>query len=295
MAIEEVLLIGGAAGVGKSSVGWETSVQLSRSAVAHWHLEGDVLDAAWPRPADDQDGRRMTVDTLRAMAGVFAAEGYRRCVYVQTASVVDFGLVRRALGTVRLHGVLLTASEPTRIARLSRREIGSDLDRHLVSSRRMAAHLQDHAPEWVARVPTDDRTVTEIARDVIALSGWAAVQAHGGTASPSASSPTLPGVDPTGDPDLTEVREAIDALDGRIVELIGERQAWVERAGRFKRSRGEDAVRAPARVEAVIERVRALAAPAGASPDVVERAYRALIAAFVELELDVHGHEDGSR
>ena len=102
-------------------------------------------------------------------------------------------------------------------------------------------------------------------------------------------------MNPTGNPDLTEIREAINALDGRIVELIGERQAWVERAGRLKRTHDEDAVRAPARVEAVIERVRALAAPAGASPEVVERTYRALIAAFVELELDVHSQENGGR
>lgn len=164
MAIEEVLLIGGAAGVGKSSVGWEVSVQLSRSAVAHWHLEGDVLDAAWPRPTDDQDGQRMTVNNLRAMAGVFATEGYRRCVYVQTASVVDFGLVTQALGGVRLQGVLLTASETTRIARLSQREIGSDLDRHLSSTRRMADYLERMAPEWVFRVPTDSQTVNEVAQ-----------------------------------------------------------------------------------------------------------------------------------
>lgn len=175
MAIEEVLLIGGAAGVGKTTVGWEISVQLNRLAVAHWHLEGDVLDAAWPRPVDDQDGRRMTVNTLRAMAGVFAAEGYRRCVYAQTASVVDFGLVTEALGNVRLHGALLTASEATCIARLSQREIGSDLDRHMVSTRQMAAYLEREAPGWVTRVPTDERKVTEIARSVIELTHWAVV------------------------------------------------------------------------------------------------------------------------
>jgi hypothetical protein len=175
MAIEEVLLIGGAAGVGKSSVGWEISTQLSRMAVAHWHLEGDVLDAAWPRPADDQDGRRMTVNSLHAMARVFAVEGYTRCVYVQTASVVDYSLVTQALGEVRLSGVLLTASEATRIARLSGREIGSDFDRHLVSSRHMADHLERKAPAWVTRLPTDGRTVTEVAQEAIALSGWAKV------------------------------------------------------------------------------------------------------------------------
>ena len=106
VAIEEVLLIGGPAGVGKSSVGWEVSVQLNRLAVAHWHLEGDALDAAWPRPADDQDGQRLTVNTLRAMASVFSSEGYRRCVYVQTASVIDSGLVTQALGKVHMTGVL---------------------------------------------------------------------------------------------------------------------------------------------------------------------------------------------
>ncbi len=98
-------------------------------------------------------------------------------------------------------------------------------------------------------------------------------------------------VDARRNPDLTEIREAINLLDERIVELIGERQAWVEQAGRLKRDQGEDAVRAPARVDAVIARVRSLAGPAGASPEVVERTYRALITSFVELELGVHSRE----
>lgn len=117
----------------------------------------------------------MTVNNLRAMAAVYAAEGYERCVYAQTASVVDHSLVKQALGDVRLSGVLLTAAEATRAARLARREIGSGLDQHLVSSRRMADHLARRAPEWVTRLPTDDQTVTEIAREIIGLSGWAAV------------------------------------------------------------------------------------------------------------------------
>jgi cytidylate kinase len=173
MAIDEVLLIGGPAGVGKSTDGWEVSVQLNRLMIAHWHLEGDVLDSAWPRPVDDQDGQRMTVNALRAMASVFADEGYTRCVYVQTASVIDSHLVTDALGEVRMTGVLLTATEATRLRRLTQREIGSDLERHLVSTRRMAERL-DQAAEWVVRVPTDDVSVTSIAEQVIAQSGWSA-------------------------------------------------------------------------------------------------------------------------
>lgn len=167
MAIDEVLMIGGAAGVGKSTVGWEVSVQLNRLKVGHWHLEGDVLDAAWPRPEDDGNGERMTVNTMRAMAGVFAAEGYTRCVYVQTASLIDFHLVTDALGDVELKGVLLTASDETRCQRLAQREIGTDLDRHLASSHHMAEVLERRAPAWVHRLPTDGRSVSEIARDVI--------------------------------------------------------------------------------------------------------------------------------
>lgn len=85
---------------------------------------------------------------------------------------------------------------------------------------------------------------------------------------------------------IDAVRAEIDALDRRIVELIAERQQWVVVAGSLKKN--EDAVRAPARVEQVIAKVRALAEEAGASPEVMERTYRALIAAFIDLELDHH-------
>lgn len=87
-------------------------------------------------------------------------------------------------------------------------------------------------------------------------------------------------------PTIEEVRQQIDRLDCRIVELIAERQKWVVTAGSLKRN--EQGVRAPARVEQVITKVRGLAERSGASPEVVERAYRAMIAAFIELELEHH-------
>ena len=90
-------------------------------------------------------------------------------------------------------------------------------------------------------------------------------------------------------PSLNEIRNEIDGLDRQIVGLIAERQSWVLQAGRLKED--ESAVRAPARVEKVIAKVRALAADEGASPAVVEKAYRALISGFIELELDHHRNE----
>jgi len=85
---------------------------------------------------------------------------------------------------------------------------------------------------------------------------------------------------------IDEVRRHIDEIDREIVELIGRRQAWVVEAGRLKADKA--AVRAPDRVEAVIAKVRSLATGAAASPEVVESTYRAMIAAFIELELHIH-------
>lgn len=90
----------------------------------------------------------------------------------------------------------------------------------------------------------------------------------------------------TATPSIDEVRNQIDALDARIVELIAERQQWVLAAGSLKKD--EQAVRAPDRVEQVILKVRGLAEQSGASPEVVEHAYRAMIAAFIEFELAHH-------
>jgi len=90
------------------------------------------------------------------------------------------------------------------------------------------------------------------------------------------------------DPSLATIRAAIDALDRQIVALIAERQAQVIQAGILKRGQAAEAVQAPARVEDVVGRVRTLALDAGASPDVVEATYRAMIGAFITLELDVH-------
>lgn len=85
---------------------------------------------------------------------------------------------------------------------------------------------------------------------------------------------------------LEEVRERIDQIDRAMVDLIAQRGAFVAQAARFKKDSAD--VRAPARVEQVIAKVRALADERGASAAVVEQVYRAMIAAFIEEELRTH-------
>ena len=65
-----------------------------------------------------------------------------------------------------------------------------------------------------------------------------------------------------------------------------EQLAAVRIAGTLK---GDDAeVRAPGRVERIIEHVRSAAEKKDIDPDIVESTYRAMISGFIELELRVH-------
>ncbi|HEY4372609.1 MAG TPA: chorismate mutase [Burkholderiales bacterium] len=85
---------------------------------------------------------------------------------------------------------------------------------------------------------------------------------------------------------LGEVRANIDRLDDAIVALLAERAMYVKDATRFKRDAHQ--VSAPARQAEVFAKVRALATRHNRGfenlPDVVESAYRALVAAFIANE-----------
>ena len=78
------------------------------------------------------------------------------------------------------------------------------------------------------------------------------------------------------------MRDNIDRIDHAIVALMAERGKYVAEAGRFKPDPA--AVSAPARVDAIIAKVRADAEAQGLDPTVAERTYRAMIAAFEDYE-----------
>ena len=85
---------------------------------------------------------------------------------------------------------------------------------------------------------------------------------------------------------LDEIRDRIDALDADMVRLLARREELVRAAAGFKKD--EQAVRAPDRVERVVAAARAEAERAGLSPQVAEAVWRAMITAFVDLELTAH-------
>ncbi|MFF7339319.1 AAA family ATPase [Streptomyces sp. NPDC008163] len=172
----EVLLIGGRAGVGKTTVAWEVSARLREAGAVHAVVEGDFMCAVHPAPDGDPHRSLITERNLAAVWANYAALGVRRLVYTNTVCVLPEAapMFERAMGAgVRCVRVLLTASDTTAARRLTGREIGSDLEHELRNSHRKARMLDARAPADTARVATDGRTVPDIAREVVDLTGWA--------------------------------------------------------------------------------------------------------------------------
>lgn len=76
---------------------------------------------------------------------------------------------------------------------------------------------------------------------------------------------------------IEEVRENINQIDEEIVKLIAKRGCFVKQAARFKKNTND--VKAPARVEEVINKVKNIA------QEVVENIYRAMIDSFIKDEM----------
>jgi isochorismate pyruvate lyase len=81
---------------------------------------------------------------------------------------------------------------------------------------------------------------------------------------------------------MEEVRAEIDRIDQALVDLIGERFTFVDRAWQLKQSPAE--ARVPWRIQQVIDRVRARAAEKGLPPELAEALWRQMIGWFIQYE-----------
>ena len=81
---------------------------------------------------------------------------------------------------------------------------------------------------------------------------------------------------------MDHVRAEIDRLDTALVELLGERFTYVDRAWQLKNNPEEATV--PWRIQQVIDRVRAKAEAEGVPPDLCEALWRQMIGWFIQYE-----------
>lgn len=84
---------------------------------------------------------------------------------------------------------------------------------------------------------------------------------------------------------MAEIRGAIDCIDRSLVELLTERQRYIERAAYIKKSRRE--IRDEVRIAEIICRVRTEARRSGLSEETAEAVWRELIERSVAHELTV--------
>ena len=81
---------------------------------------------------------------------------------------------------------------------------------------------------------------------------------------------------------MEEVRAEIDRIDLNLVDLIGERFTYVDRAWQLKLSPAD--ARVPWRIQQVIDKVRARAQEQGLPPELAEALWRQMIGWFIQYE-----------
>ena len=81
---------------------------------------------------------------------------------------------------------------------------------------------------------------------------------------------------------MEEVRAEIDRIDRELVDRIGERFTYVDRAWQLKNSPAE--ARVPWRIQQVIDKVKARATEKRLPPELVEALWRQMIGWFVQYE-----------
>ena len=84
---------------------------------------------------------------------------------------------------------------------------------------------------------------------------------------------------------MADVRQGVDAVDRALVQLLVQRQRYMDAAARIKTDR--DSVRDEARIEDVVSKVKAFAREAGLSEAIAEPVWRLLIDRSIAYEFEV--------
>ncbi len=82
---------------------------------------------------------------------------------------------------------------------------------------------------------------------------------------------------------VVDIRAEIDRLDRQVVVLLGQRFAYVKAASKFKTS--ETTVRAPERLQVMLQQRRVWAEEEGLDADVIEKMYQDLVNHFIAEEI----------
>jgi hypothetical protein len=170
----EILLITGAAGVGKSTASWEISEELKRRGLAHAVIDTDELDRVWPPPLDGTNWRRLDVANLASWWSRYAELGIPRLVLAGVFLDLDAAIawITEAIPGGEIRTVRLVVSTDELRRRVERREIGSAGADQLGRSLSQAAFIEAHPRADETVIDAGGLSVTELAVCVCDLMGW---------------------------------------------------------------------------------------------------------------------------
>ena len=167
-----LLFITGTVGVGKSAVLDEIHDVLCSADSAHACIDVDALSHSWPMRGEFN--RVSMFENLRCLWANYRAAGALR---LALAGVIErsteLAAYREVIPGARITVCRLFASEPTRVARLHTREIGSGLPWHVQRTVELEAVLVATAVHDF-EVRNEARSVRDVALEVLGRAGWLA-------------------------------------------------------------------------------------------------------------------------
>jgi broad-specificity NMP kinase len=163
------LVISGAPGVGKTTVGWRVFDRCTDLGQDPAFADLDLLGAAWPAPDDDPHQSRLKATNLAAVWSNYRQAGSRRLI---VAGVVETlgerqQLVEATGGPVIICRLDAPDTELAQRIHGRGREVGADLSNLVARASQLSAQLAtDDISDY--SVGTAGRTIDDVADDVLA-------------------------------------------------------------------------------------------------------------------------------
>lgn len=169
-----MLIITGSMGAGKSAVLAEASDLLTARRMAHAAIDLDMLGLACLPSTDKSD--RVMYRNLAPVCKNYDAEGVRRILLARAMETrEELELCRRAASAREVVVCRLSAKIETMEQRVAARETGI-LRREYIARVAELNRILDGAALENFTVENENRSLTEVAREVLAKAGWISLE-----------------------------------------------------------------------------------------------------------------------
>jgi hypothetical protein len=180
----KVLLITGPAGVGKSTLNWEVSAQLTAAGLRHAAIETDELDRIFPLPfASELERLRpgmtdISEINLASIWGNYRALGCDRLLLSGVMVFIGEALkwISSAIPNADFTVVRLLASNATLLSRLEKREIGPGIEDQMRRTLQQADQIAAVSSAGAIELQTDGKSPQELATALLNQIGWLSPQ-----------------------------------------------------------------------------------------------------------------------